>query len=80
MLERNITRESVLEVILSGELIMRYDEDKPFPSILLFKVINNKPIHVLISVDNVGRKIFIITAYEPDSKYFESDFRTRRKL
>ena len=36
MLERNISRATVVEAILNGELIEDYSCDKPFPSALFF--------------------------------------------
>ena len=51
MLERNISRDDVKSIILDGEIIESYDEDKPFPSMLFFKKIVDRAIHVVISFD-----------------------------
>jgi len=79
MLERNITRENVKEVVTKGELIEDYKSDKPFPSALFFKVVNNRPIHVVIAFDEKQNKSHIITTYEPTLDIFESDYKTRKK-
>ena len=34
MLERNISRAAVIEVVLNGEIIEEYSQDKPFQSVL----------------------------------------------
>jgi hypothetical protein len=78
MLERNISRATVVEAILNGELIEDYSCDKPFPSALFLGWIGQRPIHVIVSYDSSNEKAFVITAYEPDHKHFESGFKKRR--
>jgi translation elongation factor EF-4 len=36
MRERKISAQAVIDTILSGEIIERYQDDKPFPSCLIF--------------------------------------------
>ncbi len=79
MLERNISRTSVIEVVLNGEIIEEYSQDKPFPSVLFLGWINRRPIHVVVSYDANNNKTYFITAYEPGSDYFETGFKIRRK-
>jgi len=79
MLERNIERADVKRVIIDGELIENYEDDKPFPSALFFKIINNRPLHALVAFDEEQNKIYIITSYEPNLEIFESDYKTRKK-
>jgi len=79
MLERSISRADVIEVVIKGEVIEEYKDDKPFPSALYFMVINNRPLHAVASFDKVNAKVYIITAYEPSLEEFESNFKTRRK-
>lgn len=79
MLERNITRDEVREVLLSGEMIEEYPETTPYPSALFLKHINKRPLHVLAALDRSQPRVFIITAYEPTLDKFESNFRTRRR-
>ena len=79
MLERNITREDVKEVIIKGELIEEYESDKPFPSALFFKVVNKRPTHAVIAFDEKQNKAHVITTYEPTLAIFESDYKTRKK-
>ncbi|NUM37483.1 MAG: DUF4258 domain-containing protein [Candidatus Brocadiae bacterium] len=80
MLMRNISRELVKQIILSGEVIKDYIDDKPFPSALILGWKGNRPIHVVIALDETMLTLFVITVYEPDLEHFESDYKTRRKL
>jgi hypothetical protein len=79
MLERGISRKSVKQTIINGELIENYPDDTPFPSALFFEMCQKSPLHVIISYDNQNKMIFVITAYRPDKDHFEADFKTRRK-
>jgi hypothetical protein len=67
------------EVLLDGEVIASYPTDKPYPSILLFKFVNGRPLHIVASQDQEDT-CYIITAYEPHSSVWESDYKTKRKL
>ena len=80
MMERCITRKAVKEVLKTGEIIEDYPDDKPYPSKLLFRSIQGKPLHVVAAFNTNNKVCYIITAYIPDLEHFESDYRTRRKL
>jgi hypothetical protein len=77
--ERNITQAAVLDVLLSGERIHDYPEDKPFASALLLGYDGSRPLHVVASVDEAAKQAFIITVYEPSLEVFEADYKTKRK-
>ena len=79
MMERRISRDTVKEVLLSGEIIEDYPDDKPYPSALFLGWIKEEPFHVVAAFDSVSRYCFVITAYIPDLEHFESDYKTRRK-
>ena len=79
MLERDISRSVVLEVVMNGEIIEEYPEDQPFPSALFLGRIGQRPIHVVVSYDSANQILFIITAYEPQLKHFKPGFKVRRK-
>ncbi len=52
--------------------------DKPLPSCLILgKSMDDKPPHLVISRDE--EFIYLITAYFPDSKQWEDDFKTRKE-
>jgi hypothetical protein len=77
--ERGISQGAVREVLLSGERVRDYAEDRPFPSALFLGYIGGKPLHVVAALDQMNKEVFIITAYEPSLDIFESDYRTRKK-
>lgn len=77
--ERNIDSESIINVIMHGEVIKQYEDDKPFPSCLILGTsTNSTPIHIVVSTD--GEYIHLITAYYPDADKWESDFKTRKEF
>ncbi len=78
MLERNISREEVKDVLCSGERIEDYPERYPWPSALFMGGIL-RPLHVVAALAPQGTTIAIVTVYEPTTEYFESDLRTRRR-
>jgi len=79
MFERGISREIVKQVLLFGDIIEDYPDDKPYPSALFLGFIDEHPFHVVTAYDSVTGRCFIITAYKPGLEHFESDYRTRKK-
>jgi hypothetical protein len=79
MFERGISRDFVKQVLLSGEIIEDYPDDKPYPSALFLGFVEEKPFHVVAAYDSETNWCFVITAYKPDLEHFESDYKTRRK-
>ena len=77
MQERDITRDDVVNCILTGEIIEDYPDDFPNPSCLVFgHSRNGKILHVVISTD--GSSIGIISTYFPSTEKFNSDLKTRK--
>lgn len=79
MLEREISRNDVKEVLSEGEIIENYPDDHPFPSILVLGFLNEKPLHVVIGMDKEENWCYVITAYRPDPDHFKQDFKTRKQ-
>lgn len=79
MMERSISRKTVKEILLSGEIIESYPDDEPYPSALFFGWYEEEPFHVVAAFDMLHEYCFVITAYRPDSEHFESDYTTRRQ-
>ncbi|MBI4680032.1 MAG: DUF4258 domain-containing protein [Nitrospirae bacterium] len=79
MMEREISREAVKQVLLSGEIIEDYPDDKPYPSALFLGWVEEQPLHVVTAFDSETDYCFVITAYKPDLEHFESDYKTRRQ-
>jgi hypothetical protein len=78
MLEREFSREMVMQVVLQGEVIEDYSADRPVPSALMLGWEQQRPVHVVVSI-GVDVQAAVITVYEPTLEVFESDYRTRRK-
>ena len=79
MLERELSRAVVLQVVANGEVIEDYSEDRLSASGLLFGWNARRPIHVVVALDADDEQVAIVTTYEPTLEHFEPDFKTRRK-
>ena len=76
--ERGIHMDDIVMAIGNGEIIKEYVDDKPLPSCLILgKSMNDEPLHLVISRDE--EFIYLITAYFPDNKQWEADFKTRKE-
>jgi len=76
--ERMITTREVRSVVEHGEVIEDYPEDRRGHSCLMLGFgIEGRPVHVVCSPKD--DYVAIITAYIPDEREWEDDFRTRRK-
>jgi len=60
--ERSIRQQDVRDVLLKGERIRDYTEDRPFPSALFMGFVGGKPLHVVASSDETNKRAFVITA------------------
>ena len=78
MMQREITRKEVKKCLKYGEIIEKYENDKPYES-ALFSYISINPLHVVASFNQKDETIYIITTYRPSDEYFLSDMKTRRK-
>lgn len=79
MLTRGVLRRDVKEVLLTGELIEDYPDDKSYPSALFFCTVNKRPLHVVAALDEERPKTYIVTVYEPSADLWEGEYKTRRK-
>lgn len=76
--ERNITVDDVMNAIDNGEIIEQYPDDFPFPSCLILGLsINDVYIHIVVSMND--DKIYLITAYIPDTDKWEADLKNRKQ-
>lgn len=76
---RKIEAKEIETAICKGTIIEPYPDDPRGPSCLILGFTSqNRPLHVVC-----GRieedEILIITAYEPDPKEWEADWRTRKR-
>ena len=75
--ESDITIEEVEDVIIKGEIIKEYVDDKPYPSFLLLGFIKSKPLHVVISKNENENVCILITAYYPDNSIWDTTFKNK---
>lgn len=76
--EEIITSDEVKNVILNGEIIEDYPEDKRGHSCLMLGFTQiRRPIHIVCSPKQ--EYIAIITAYIPNLFYWGNNFKTRKK-
>jgi hypothetical protein len=79
MFERSISEEDIEHVLAHGEVIEEYPDDRPDPAFLLFAMMADRPLHVVIGLNESEQRCTVITLYEPDVRKFEPDFKTRRR-
>ena len=76
-IERSISPEDIINIILSGEIIEDYPKDKYGPTCLIYgNTKEGKILHEQCSIDPV----WIITAYDPrlNPKEWDKTFKRRR--
>ena len=77
MFEREISPEDVLDIVRTGVIIKEYQADKPYPSFLILKFVDNKPVHVVVAKNVKESLCFVITVYEPDPSIWSGDFKNK---
>lgn len=77
MFERKIKIDDVSDVIHCGEVIEDYPDDFPYPSYLMLGWEEKRPLHVVAADNQAGKETVVITAYEPDLKSWEKEFKRR---
>ena len=80
LFERGISRQDVFDAIGAGEIIEAYTEDRPFPSYLIYGHGGNKPLHVVLALDESEGIIYIVTVYVPSPLQWTGDWKTRREI
>ena len=77
MFERRVSEVDVEHVLATGEVIVAYPDDTPYPIRLLLGHVGTRPLHVVVADDVEGDRTVIVTAYEPDPALWSHDFRRR---
>jgi Domain of unknown function (DUF4258) len=78
MFSRRISETDVATAIPQGTIIESYPDDTPFPSYLTLDFINDRPIHVVYSIDESTNTYYIITTYIPDPAIWQNNFSSRK--
>ncbi|MBF0228179.1 MAG: DUF4258 domain-containing protein [Desulfamplus sp.] len=68
MFKRGISKSEICMCIENGDIIEEYPDDTPYPSLLLLGFVQERPIHIVLAIDNKNESCVIVTAYEPDIK------------
>ncbi len=77
MAARGINESDVDKVVAVGEIIETYSVDTPYPSRLMLSFIDARPIHVVAADNPANNETYIITAYEPEPREWDSSFKRR---
>jgi len=78
MFERGITDADVNAVLLAGDEIAGYPDDRPYASRLLLGWRGDMPLHVVAAYNPSDGEQIVITVYEPDPELWEVGFRRRK--
>lgn len=75
----SISDAEVEEAIASGEVIESYEDDSPYPSVLVSgQTAQFRPLHLVCAWDDAGERTIVITVYHPDAARWE-DYRRRKQ-
>ncbi|MCI5130164.1 MAG: DUF4258 domain-containing protein [Candidatus Electrothrix sp. EH2] len=78
MFQRDIFEEDIELLLKEGQIIERYDDDFPLPSLLISgSDVAGRPLHVVAGINNAEKIIVVITAYEPDPLKWSDNFTGR---
>ena len=76
--ERGIKMQDIKNAVFTGTIIEQYEDDFPFPSCLILGLsINDVYIHIVVSMND--DKIYLITAYVPNTDKWEADLKNRKQ-
>ncbi|MBF0229810.1 MAG: DUF4258 domain-containing protein [Desulfamplus sp.] len=80
MFQRDINENDVEKVLKDGNIIEQYDDDFPFPSVLINGIgVANTSLHVVAAINADELKLVIITVYKPDPLKWADKFSRRIK-
>ncbi len=79
MFERCISTQDVKNALKTGEIIVNYPDDTPYPSRLVLGFVNGRALHVVVATNEHDNMDIVITVYEPNSDVWASDFKRRLK-
>lgn len=78
MIQRNIQDYEINHVLHTGNIIEFYDDDFPFPSLLINGLTQEKrPLHLVAAINKLEKIIIIITIYEPDYNRWTHNYSKR---
>lgn len=70
-----------LIILINGEIIEDYSNDRPLPSYLILGFAENqKPIHAVVAIDVDEQIIWVITVYSPSLREWEDGYKRRKTI
>jgi len=78
MIQRRIAIADIAYVVDKGVIIEEYPDETPYPSSLLLGWIGGRPLHVVSADEKDSDFTHIITAYFPDPKKWDKEFKRRK--
>ena len=78
MFERKLSRDGVKSIVLEGEIIQSYPNDKPFPSYLILGYHNRNALHVVVGKNEESSECIVVTVYRPNTEKWSDDFKRRQ--
>lgn len=77
MFQRGISKNDIRICVEHGQIIEEYQDDTPYPSLLLLGFVQNRPIHIVLGIDSENDSCIVVTAYEPDRQLWGENFKKR---
>jgi hypothetical protein len=78
MFERSLSAEDVRFALERGKTIEAY-QDAHYPGRLLLAGRGRRPLHVVVADNTADDEAIVVTAYEPDHRYWEPGFKRRTR-
>jgi len=78
--QRPIQSNTVVDAVDTFEIIEAYADDKYLPSYLVRAVAEHGVFHLHVATDVEGDNVRIVTAYVPDPREWDHDFRRRLRV
>jgi len=76
MFQRNVSTDNLRDIVMKGEIIEEYVDDKPCPSALMLGFLKGNPYHIVVA--QCEDHVRIITVYKPEEdKWIEYKVRRR---
>jgi len=76
MFQRNISTDEIKDIVLRGEIVEEYADDRPCPSALILGFLQDNPYHIVVA--QCEDHVRILTVYVPaEDRWIR--WRTRRR-
>jgi hypothetical protein len=79
MFQRAISPTVVTLRIQADNIIARYPDDRPFPSVLMLGFDGDRPIHIVVARDSETSACYVVTVYVPDPTLWNETFTERKR-